>query len=84
MASQRKRGPVAFRHRLSTVLALSLLIVVRTYHLYTFTAIEHLHYFSSRGAGYLWFDMSVYGLRLVCKQSVSGNHGTTAYEYSAS
>jgi hypothetical protein len=52
---------VAFRHRLSTGLALSLLIVVRTYHLYTFTAIEHLHYFSSRGAGYLWFDMSALG-----------------------
>jgi len=28
--------------------------------------------------------MSVYGLPLICKQAVSGNHGTTAYVYSAS
>ena len=28
--------------------------------------------------------MSVYGLPLICKQAVSGEHGTTAYVYSAS
>ena len=28
--------------------------------------------------------MSVYGLLLICKQSVSGRHGTTAYVYPAS
>jgi hypothetical protein len=28
--------------------------------------------------------MSVYGLPLVCKQAVSGRHGTTAYVYPAS
>ncbi len=28
--------------------------------------------------------MSVYGLPLICKQAVSGRHGTTAYVYPAS
>ena len=61
MASRRKRGPVAFRHRLSAGLALLLFIVTQTYHRHAPTAILHCHYYSPRCAGFLWVAMSAMG-----------------------